>query len=476
MFVGRKNELSQMKDVLAHPAASIIVINGKKYIGKSCLIQEFAKPFKSYTFSGVLPTGKMTALEQKNEFRRQFKEQFSVDTSADDWGDLFAQLATQCGKERIIIVLDEIAWMATGDAAFLEKLKTAWDLYFSHNPQLILILCSSVSGWVEKNILSENAILEKPNVHISLGELSLQDCALLLKSRQNNLSAYDTLKILAVTGGVPKYLELVNPLLNADDNIVALCFKSNSPLDDAFKFIFNDIYGKRSATYQEIVAKLGKAKATRQELTQTSGLSMGGDVTEYLNDLEIGGFIAKELTWDTANHQLSTLNQYRLADNYSRFYLRYIEPNLAKIKSDQFNPATIMGSPTWNSLLNLQFQNLIINNQQKLFELLALKAEDIIVSGPYFQRKTTRQKECHIDYLIQTKHDIVYACEIRFKPDELRRDMLPEVKEKVRTLKIPKYVSRRAVLIHVNGVKEDIVDEGFFAQVISFDDFLKSSD
>ena len=115
--------------------------------------------------------------------------------------------------------------MATGDPNFLGKLKIAWDMHFSDNPKLVLILCGSVSAWIEKNILSNTGYLGRPSLQMTLDELPLEDCYKFWKNTQGNISAYEILKVLAVTGGVPRYLELVNPQMRAEDNITKYIFK-----------------------------------------------------------------------------------------------------------------------------------------------------------------------------------------------------------------------------------------------------------
>lgn len=464
----------QLNQLLARQSAIMAVIRGRRRIGKSRLIKEFAKQFKYYTFMGLPPTPNTTAQDQRNEFIRQFKEQFSFGVGTQDWGDLFTLLAKQCLHGRVIIIFDEISWMAGGDPNFLGKLKTVWDLHFSENPELILILCGSVSSWIEKNILSSTGYLGRPSLHMTIDELPLEDCSKFWKTKAHDLSGFEILKILSVTGGVPRYLELIDPNLSAENNIRNLCFNPNSPLYDEFKYIFSDIYGKRSPMYQGIVSVLEKNKASRQELIKSMDLSLGGEVTDYLNDLEIGGFIEKEPTWSIASKNISILSQYRLRDNYTRFYLNYILPNKLKIEKRQLDDISIHHLPGWYAMLGLQFENLVINNQKKIMHLLGIRPEDILLSGPYFQRKTARQEGCQIDYMIQTKHDTVYICEIKFKRDEIGLDIITEVQEKIRRLKVPKYVSRRTVLIHVNGVKDAVLDAGYFSAIINFSQFLEA--
>ncbi len=475
-FIGREHELLQLNSILAFPSSSLIVIRGRRRIGKSRLIKEFMKPYRSYIFMGLPPTKTTTAQDQRNEFSRQFKEQFSFSSTSDDWGDLFTLLAKQCTNGRVVILFDEISWMATGDPNFLGKLKTVWDLHFSENPELILILCGSVSSWIEKNILSNTGYLGRPNLHMTIEELPLDDCYQFWKNKHNHLSSFEILKVLAITGGVPRYLELVNPSISAEDNIRNLCFNPNSPLFDEFKYIFSDIYGKRSAQYQKIVSQLEQHKATREELISAALLSLGGDITEYLKELEVGGFIKKESTWNIGTQDSSSLSQYRLRDNYTRFYLKYIEPNKSNIENGLFHNISINHLPAWNTILALQFENLVINNHKKIIGLLSIKPEDIIQFGSYFQRKTTRQEGCQIDYMIQTKHDVLYICEIKFKREAIGNEILQQMQEKIQRLKVPKHISRRAVLIHVNGVKDEVIDADYFSTIIDFNTFLQAND
>jgi hypothetical protein len=101
--------------------------------------------------------------------------------------------------------------MGSLDPTFLGKLKNAWDLQFSNNSKLILILCGSVSSWIEKNIIKSTGFLGRPSLYLTLEALPLSDCDHFWDGKGHGISIYEKLKILSVTGGVPRYLELINP-------------------------------------------------------------------------------------------------------------------------------------------------------------------------------------------------------------------------------------------------------------------------
>ena len=145
-FFGREHELQILQELLEKRTSSLVVIKGRRRIGKSRLIQEFCKGFKTLRFVGLPPEEKVTESDQRDEFCRQLQEQVGVrGLKSEDWGDLFWHLSQYTQEGRVILVLDEINWMGSHDATFLGKLKTAWDEKFKMNPQLICILSGSMS-------------------------------------------------------------------------------------------------------------------------------------------------------------------------------------------------------------------------------------------------------------------------------------------------------------------------------------------
>ena len=225
-FVGRKRELLALQSLLKKKVASLVVVRGRRRIGKSRLIEEFGKSAKFYEFSGLPPTKKTTAKKQRMEFLRQFSEQFGYSgLELQDWGDILSLLAKETATGRVIILLDEISWMGSKDALFLGKLKVAWDLYFKKNPHLILVLCGSVSSWIEKNILSHTGFVGRISLSMLVEPLPIPDCQELLKRLGCQYSPYELFKLLGVTGGIPRYLEEIEKGLSVEENIKRICFR-----------------------------------------------------------------------------------------------------------------------------------------------------------------------------------------------------------------------------------------------------------
>jgi len=473
-FIGRYLELETLNRVLRRRSATLIVIKGRRRIGKSRLAEKFAQGKKFYEFTGLSPTDETTAQQQRDEFARQLSEQLSLPgLKGNDWGDLFTLLGKYTQKGQAIILLDEISWLGSKDPTFLGKLKIAWDLYFKKNPKLILILCGSVSSWIEKNILSNTGFFGRIAVKITLEELPLTDCNALLNEIGFKGSTLEKFLLLAITGSIPWYIELIDPGLPAIENIKKLCFEKDGILVDEFKYIFHDLFGRRKEICKKIVEYLAKGPAEYNDISDKLGYHKGGALSEYLKDLLISGFISRDYTWSLKSGKTSNLSQFRLRDNYLRFYLKYIAPNLHKIEKRQFEQMALTSLPGWNSLTGLQLESLVLNNRKLVHQKLGIQPENIVNDNPYFQRKTTRQKGCQIDYLIQTQLKTLYICEIKFSRNEIKPNIIEEVQQKIERLKIPKGFSCVPVLIHFNEVHEDVINSDYFFKIINFGDFLK---
>jgi len=180
-FIGRQTELDGLNRLWKKNTSSLVIIKGRRRIGKSRLVEEFASGYINYVFSGLPPHPKTTAQSQRNEFSIQLSQQMGYPKlRANDWSDLFWMVNEKIvPSKKTILFFDEISWIGSKDPEFLGKLKNAWDLYFKKHPKLILILCGSVSTWIEKNILSSTGFLGRVSYTLTLEELPLRMCSIL---------------------------------------------------------------------------------------------------------------------------------------------------------------------------------------------------------------------------------------------------------------------------------------------------------
>lgn len=470
-FIGRKIELKQLKALTSKKSASFVIVTGRRRVGKSCLIAKCSQYFDHYyAFSGLPPTDHTTAKHQLDEFSRQIAREFkTAKAHYDDWSDAFWAIGERVQSAKVLLLFDEISWMGSEDPTFLGKIKNFWDMQLKNNDQLMFVVCGSASSWIEKNILSSTGFVGRISFTLTLNPLPLPDCA---QFWPKNISAFEKFKVLSVTGGIPKYLEEVLPHKSAEDNINRLCFCKGGFLVDEFERIFSDIFIRKTHYYKRIIHVLVNGAKEQSEICEALDINRHGRIPEYLNELALAGFITKDHAWNLKTGKDLIIRRYRLSDNYLRFYLKYIESNFGKIQRDTFSLKSVSSLPQWHTVMGLQFENLVLNNRHHLQHILAIRPEDIICENPYFQRKTASTLGCQIDYLIQTRFDTLYVCEIKFSKNNIGVDVIDTVQEKIDRLKRPKGFSCRPILIHVNGVTTDLIDRDYFADIINFSQLL----
>jgi hypothetical protein len=123
--------------------------------------------------------------------------------------------------------------------------------------------------------------------------------------------------------------------------------------------------------------------------------------------------------------------------------------------------------------MGLQFENLVLHNRELVWNKLKIDPMEIINDNPYLQRQTKNRKGCQIDYLIQSKFNILYVFEIKFSQEKIGCSVIHEVQNKIDRLERQNKFACKPVLIHVGGVTKDLLDSGFFAHIIDFNDFVE---
>lgn len=155
-----------------------------------------------------------------------------------------------------------------------------------------------------------------------------------------------------------------------------------------------------------------------------------------------------------------------------RFYLKYIAPKYKLISKGQYKNRSLSSLSNWDTIIGLQFENLVLENRSQIADFLNIRAEDIVVDNPYIQRPSKSQQGCQIDYLIQTKAKNLYVCEIKFSRDNISSKVISDVRTKINRLKVPRGYSVLPVLIHISGVSNHVVESEYFYETIDFSEFL----
>ena len=472
MFIGRDQELGQLHRLLKRGKPALVVCRGRRRIGKSTLIEEFGKAApRFYEFQGLPPRQGMTNAAQLDHFAAAMAAQFDLPRlKIENWADAFALLANQTRVGPTVVLLDEISWMAKKDPDFAGQLKIAWDTKLKKNDQLILVLCGSVSSWIDRNILRNAGFVGRVTLNIRLDELPLGLCSAFWGKRAHRVSAREKLRLLSVTGGVPRYLEEIDPSDSAANNIKAMCFDPAGLLFSEFDLIFEDTFSSRAGMYRRIVEALVAGPKGLLDICESLGVAPSGVSSEYLSDLEQSGFIARDFVFSTQTGRKAKFSRYRLSDNYVRFYLKYVAPRTDAIEKGLFKFRDLDSLTGFEAMMGLQLENLVLRNLPDVLEKLGIPPASVISASPYFQNATRRRQACQIDLLVHTK-SALFVCEVKSRR-KVGLNVVSGVAEKIRRLTYPRHLSTRPVLIHLGDLAPQVEDECFFDRILSLDSLL----
>lgn len=475
LFIGRKNELERLETLHRKKTPHLVVVKGRRRIGKSRLIHFFASKctnHRFWNFAGLAPEDGMDDQSQRDHFGRQLAAHLKLPPfTFQDWTDAFEHLSRYM-KAGDILLFDEISWMGSKDLSFIPKLKAWWDK--QHLP-ILAFFCGSVSTWIEENILKSTAFFGRIHLTITLEPLPIPDSYQLLRASGFQGSDYDTYKLLNILGGIPWYLEQVSPGQTADDLIKQLCFEKDSLLVLEFDRIFHDLFNGKGASYKKILNALKEGMKTLADIRKTIAFPHSGTLSTLMEHLIIAGFVQKQPLWSFKTNKPLKQSLYRICDPYMRFYLKLIEPQQSKIDLGGFQGVAISTLPGFEAHIGLQLEQLLLQNTTLLLKSIGINPADVIASGPFRQSKTNTKGGCQIDYLVQTATKNLFLCEFKFKRRELGIDLISEVQEKIKALKVPRGFATIPVLFHIGGVSTPLATSGYFYRIVDIADFLAAS-
>lgn len=477
MFVGREDQLRDLKSLCEKQVASLVTCRGRRRIGKTTLIGEFARQVKARFFhlEGLRP---QKAFSNESELKA-FHDQLEIQVGKrfplpDNWTEAFVQLDS-CIRDsrRTVVLIDEISWFGHYDPTFADTIRVCWDGFWKKHDKLIVVLCGSVSSWIKENIVDNGAFLGRRSQDIVVRELPLSQCVSFWGNKAKRLSSREIIDVLSVTGGVPRYLEEINPSLSAAENIKRLCFTPNGVLRTDFDDMFRDVITEEQNFSGKILRAIVDRPRTAAEISHDLGISRNGRISDALKRLVEAGFVAPDTGKNPETGKDIAFERYRIKDNYARFYLKYIDPVKDIIDGGRYAFKSLETLENWNTVMGLQFENLIVNNYTSLIPLLHLSDVLLTSAAPY--RKSAvpskRQPGAQIDLLLQSRRTN-YIVEIKRK-NEIGRSIIDEVDKKVSALTRPRSISVKTALVYEGQLAPIVETDGYFDAIISAEDLLK---
>lgn len=406
-FVGRKKELKLLREKNWRNQAQLIVIYGRRRVGKTALIEQAYKDQPIWKFEGLEG---VSPKRQLAFFTQQLCTYAGLDYQTEiknmiDWQQAFSRLAEAIKKENLVIFFDEFQWLANMDEAFVSLFKYYWDNEFSKKNNCRFVICGSVSSFIIKKVLYSKALYGRVDTEICLKPLNLNETLAFFTDKTTE----ECLNIYMAFGGIPQYLLELNPKLSYIQNINEYALSQNG----FFFNEFNRLFISHFATvphYEKILLSLNNQKKTLDQLAAACDIKKGGNFSRLLDELIMAGFIEKEAPIGVSKN--SKIIRYRLLDEYLNFYFTFIYPHVAAIQKGQF-------------LFHLFDMQKLKQWQGYAFERLCLKHATEIAThlrfsgiafqaGAWFQRAAKRNTAIQVDLLFIRKDKVLSICEIKY--------------------------------------------------------------
>lgn len=319
-FVDRILEMKTLQEEYDSPNSNFIVIYGRRRVGKTELISEFLRKHENGLYF-------LATEESEQQNKKVFKNMVADFTenellkSADvDWIFIFEQLVKWKPNEKKIIVIDEFQYIAMSNSAFPSIMQKSWDTVMKHN-HIMFIICGSYVSLMKSQTLDYGSPLYgRRTAQIKLKQIEFQHYHEFYENKSNQ----ELIPFYAVTGGVPKYVEML------------------SSHQDVFEAIEKSILNKQSFLYEEPyfllqkeVSEIGsyfsliKAIAFGNHKLADIAAEMGiksTSITKYLKVLMDLDLVEREVPVTEANPEKSKSGLYRLTDNYIAFWFKFVYP------------------------------------------------------------------------------------------------------------------------------------------------------
>jgi hypothetical protein len=321
MFLGRKKELQYFNGIYGSDQAEFIALYGRRRIGKTELLKVFASDRKHVFYSAK----ECTDYEQLGAFSEKL---LGKGRRFDDWDAVFEHLSNIALEEKILVILDEFPYMAKGNPSLASTIQHAWD-HKLKDTKLKLVICGSSMSFMEKQVLSEkNPLFGRLTGIYKLDEISFEETAEFFP----NYDLEDQLAVYSILGGVPHYLLQFNPEQTIKENILNSILNKGRILYTEVDFLLKQEL-REPQVYYTIIEKVAYG-CTKLNDIHTKTQIANNKLSVYLKNLIELNIIKREYPVTEKLKVKVNLHSgiYRLANNYFKFYFRFLFPNISDIE------------------------------------------------------------------------------------------------------------------------------------------------
>lgn len=328
-FINRIQEMKTLEEQYYMPSSSMVILYGRRRVGKTSLISEFLKKHNDNIY--FLATEESEALNLK-AFKEQVSEYIGnelLKSASVDWLTVFKLLAEYKTQTKKVIVIDEFQYIGEDNNAFPSIMQKVWDTLLK-DANIMLILCGSLITLMKRQTLDYGSPLYgRRTAQIKLKQIPFNYYGEFMNGKSNN----ELLPFYAVTGGVPKYIESFLGIEDLYDGIEKRILNTQSYLYEEPYFLLQKEVSEIGSYFSLIKAiamgnrKLSEIAATI-EVKQTS-------LTKYLKTLIDLDLIEREVPITEPNPEKSKSGLYKIKDNFIAFWFKFVYPYRAYLEKGE---------------------------------------------------------------------------------------------------------------------------------------------
>lgn len=413
-LIGRESEKITLLSALKSNQPELIVVYGRRRIGKTFLVRQVYKNNIKFEFSGIF---NVPLKQQLDNFHLTLTSKNTNFDKPSNWIEAFFQLRQYfdklISKKKKVLFIDEFPWLDTRKSNFLPAFDNFWNSYASKRDDLVVVICGSAASYMVKNIIkSKGGLHNRLTDKIRLAPFNLRETELLLKHNNIKITRYDILQIYMAIGGIPYYLEKIKPGESVAQALDRLCFSKNSFLRTEFDNIFASLFDQHD-NHSAIIRALATVRKglTRTEVLTKSKVKTGGTLTKTLLELEESGFVEKYMPYQGKKDSL-----YRIADEYSMFYIKYIE-NAKHIGEGIW--VVLQGKQSYKTWSGFTFETICIKHLEQIKAGLKISGINAY-HGSWIEKNAV--KGTQIDLIIDRDDNVINLCEMKFYNTEYSID------------------------------------------------------
>ncbi len=326
MFIGRRTELGVLEDTYKKSGFQMTVIYGRRRIGKSRLITEFIEGKKASYY-----VASQSSIEDNvRKWSAQVIKDLAPDMDGvtfDSLESFFIFIGNLSKKQKIVLALDEIPYMAEADESFLSKFQVAIDTILDKK-NIYLIICGSAISFMEKEILSEKSpLFGRRTNQIFLKPFDYLDSAEFVPS----YSCEEKAIVYGVTGGVAKYLTLFDDRLSLDENLINNFFKTSGYLyEEPLNLLTQEF--RTISTYNTVIEVCAGGANKVNEIADKAKVSTA-TLAYILKSLSTIGVISKVVPITEKENRRKA--SYVISDGMYRFWYSFIPTAKAAIEMNR---------------------------------------------------------------------------------------------------------------------------------------------